>query len=125
MQGRRTEQAKRHIPNKGDKMEAKHYERSTRRTVRTRQHPDAELAQALHTRGDLTIVPPMQGELWKGIVDGTEVRVSERWKPSRRARTYHTRAQKERLVQKAVVQPKRTDVQLMATMRTDHDYTTH
>lgn len=61
-----------------------------------------------------------EGQRWKGIVDGTEVRVSERWKPSRKTRNY-SRAQKARMVAKSTVAPKRDDRALMATMGTIHE----
>jgi hypothetical protein len=97
----------------------RHYPNGT--TRRTRMHPDAELAQALESRGEFIINPPAQGLRWKGIVDGTEVRHSERWKPSKRARQHYTRAHKERMVARSTVSPaKRSDIALMATMASIH-----
>jgi hypothetical protein len=105
-------------------MNVAHYERNRESKQAKRERLERARAQAVEALTPKPIIAPTEGMRWKGIVDGTEVRVSERWKPSKRARQYHTRERKLAMVAKATVAaPKRDDRALMATMGSIHGNT--
>lgn len=101
--------------------------------IRTRHYsPNSETAEqraarlALATRCDAEqtreYVAKPEGIRWKGIVDGTEVRVSPRWKPSKQARQHYgrTRSERKRQQQSAPIRH-RNDLHLLAKMDSIHD----
>jgi hypothetical protein len=69
------------------------------------------------------IIAPPAGLRWKGIVDGTEVRVSPRWKPSKQHRQHTRRVGLERKRAMVYVAAKRDDRALMAQMGSIHGNT--
>jgi len=101
-----------------------HYPRGSKQSKRERveraRMQERELGATLVERQTNALAS--EGLRWKGIVDGTEVRVSPRWKPSKRARQHYSRERKERMVQTAtIVEPHKSDIALMAEMGTIHD----
>lgn len=101
-------------------MQATHYARNAETREQRKQRIEWARDQAVIVLTPKSFEPTVTGELWKGIVDGREVRVSERWKPSQRARQHYTRTTNERKRARQYVAAKYDDRALMATMGSIH-----
>jgi hypothetical protein len=99
------------------------YERNRETRTQRKQRIERARMQTVAVLTPAPIHPPAEGERWKGIVDGTEVRVSPRWKPSKQHRQHTRRVGQERKRARVYVAAKRDDRALMAQMGSIHGNT--
>jgi hypothetical protein len=99
-------------------MEVAYYARNSETREQRKVRIERARAQAVVALTPKPIAHTPEGIRWKGIVDGTEVRVTERWKPSRKVR--HGRAVRKVERGKVHVQTNR-DIALQAQMGTIHE----